>query len=114
MSANRAKDTTPEITLRKALWHAGLRGYRLHYKIKLRKSSPPYKEGVAALRRRDGSQSSPPYEGGVAALRGRGGSLFVRPDISFVSKKIAIFICSSEKIVQFGLSNFLHYSFTDV
>jgi hypothetical protein len=55
--------------------------------------------------------SSPPYEGGVAALRGRGGSLFVRPDITFVSKKIAIFICSPE-IVQFGLSNLLHYSLT--
>ena len=28
MRANRAKDTKPEITLRKALWAAGLRGYR--------------------------------------------------------------------------------------
>lgn len=32
MSANRAKNTKPEIQLRKALWHAGLKGYRLHYK----------------------------------------------------------------------------------
>ena len=30
MSRNRAKNTDPELTLRKALWSAGLRGYRLH------------------------------------------------------------------------------------
>ena len=71
MSANRAKNSKPEVTLRKALYHAGLRGYRLHRRIPL---------------------SSPPYEGGVAALRRRGGSLAVRPDISFVSKKLAIFV----------------------
>ena len=51
MSANRAKNSTPEITLRKALWHAGLRGYRLHYK-----------------------------------------KVPGRPDISFVGKKLAIFV----------------------
>ena len=33
MSANRAKDSKPELLLRRALWHSGLRGYRLHYKI---------------------------------------------------------------------------------
>jgi DNA mismatch endonuclease, patch repair protein len=32
MSANRAKNTSPEIKLRKALWGHGLRGYRLHPK----------------------------------------------------------------------------------
>jgi len=32
MSANRGKDTGPEMALRKALWAAGLRGYRLHWK----------------------------------------------------------------------------------
>lgn len=51
MSANKAKDTKPEILLRKALWKAGLRGYRLHYK-----------------------------------------KVPGRPDIAFVSKKIAIFV----------------------
>ena len=51
MSANRAKNSKPELQLRKALWHAGLKGYRLHYK----------------------------------RLPGR-------PDISFVSKKLAIFV----------------------
>ena len=30
MSANRAKDTVPELALRRALWSSGLRGYRLH------------------------------------------------------------------------------------
>ena len=30
MSANRAKDSKPEMTLRRALWAEGLRGYRLH------------------------------------------------------------------------------------
>jgi DNA mismatch endonuclease, patch repair protein len=51
MSANRAKNTTPELTLRKALWASGLRGYRLHYK-----------------------------------------KIPGRPDITFVSKKTAIFV----------------------
>lgn len=30
MSRNRAKDTGPEVALRRALWAAGVRGYRLH------------------------------------------------------------------------------------
>ena len=51
MSANRAKNSKPEVALRKALWHAGHRGYRLHYK----------------------------------RIPGR-------PDISFVSRKLAIFV----------------------
>jgi DNA mismatch endonuclease (patch repair protein) len=32
MSANRGKDTGPEISLRKALWAKGIRGYRVHPK----------------------------------------------------------------------------------
>jgi len=32
MSANRGKDTRPEIILRRALWAKGIRGYRLHSK----------------------------------------------------------------------------------
>ena len=32
MSANRGRDTGPELRLRRALWAAGRRGYRLHYK----------------------------------------------------------------------------------
>lgn len=32
MSANRGRDTKPEIQLRKALWSAGLKGYRIHWK----------------------------------------------------------------------------------
>lgn len=32
MSANKAKNTTPEILLRKYLWKNGIRGYRLHWK----------------------------------------------------------------------------------
>jgi len=32
MSAIRGKDTKPELILRKALWAAGLRGYRLHWR----------------------------------------------------------------------------------
>jgi len=30
MSRNRARDTQPELALRRALWAAGLRGYRTH------------------------------------------------------------------------------------
>ncbi len=32
MKANKAKDTKPELRLRKALWSAGVRGYRLNWK----------------------------------------------------------------------------------
>jgi DNA mismatch endonuclease (patch repair protein) len=32
MAANRGKDTTPELLLRRALWSAGFRGYRTHPK----------------------------------------------------------------------------------
>lgn len=32
MSANRGKNTGPEIALRKALWEQGVRGYRVHFK----------------------------------------------------------------------------------
>src|SRR5688572_24128204 len=31
MSANKPKDTKPEILFRKALWRHGIRGYRLHW-----------------------------------------------------------------------------------
>lgn len=32
MRGNKAKDTKPELILRQAIWKAGLRGYRLHWK----------------------------------------------------------------------------------
>ncbi|MEA2007386.1 MAG: very short patch repair endonuclease [Patescibacteria group bacterium] len=32
MSANKRRDTTPEILLRKAMWKYGIRGYRLDWK----------------------------------------------------------------------------------
>lgn len=32
MSANKGRNTKPELLLRKALWYSGLRGYRLHWK----------------------------------------------------------------------------------
>lgn len=32
MSANKAKNTRPEIAFRKVLWENGIRGYRLHFK----------------------------------------------------------------------------------
>lgn len=32
MSAIKAKNTKPEQILRKALWHSGIKGYRLHWK----------------------------------------------------------------------------------
>jgi DNA mismatch endonuclease (patch repair protein) len=51
MSANKAKNTSPELRLRRALWSAGLRGYRLHPK-----------------------------------------KVIGRPDIAFISRKLAIFV----------------------
>ena len=32
MSANKGKNTKPELLLRKALWQKGIKGYRLHWK----------------------------------------------------------------------------------
>ncbi len=66
MSANRAKDSKPELTLRRALRSAGHRGYRLHFRIRL-------------------------------GLSTRHPSLIthhtsVRPDISFVGRRLAIFV----------------------
>jgi DNA mismatch endonuclease (patch repair protein) len=65
MSANRAKNGKPELLLRKALRHAGLRGYRLHYRVKLSEVRTPH-----------------------STIR----NATVRPDISFVGKKLAIFV----------------------
>ena len=31
MSSNKAKNTKPELLLRKALWHEGIKGYRLNW-----------------------------------------------------------------------------------
>lgn len=51
MSANKAKNTGPELLLRRALWNAGVRGYRLHPK-----------------------------------------KVTGRPDVAFISRKLAIFV----------------------
>lgn len=89
MSANRAKNSTPEMTLRRALWAAGLRGYRLHYRIKL-KNSPPCLGGVAAGR---GGSSEKALVSPNSPLSTRNSPLSsVRPDITFVSRKLAIFV----------------------
>ena len=81
MSANRPKNTKPELTLRKALYHSGHRGYRINYRIKLNKNSPPYEGGVSTPRRQGGSPNDP-----IRRLDS------VRPDITFVGKKLAIFV----------------------
>ena len=65
MSANRDRDTKPELRLRKALWSDGLRGYRLHHRVRTASDS----DRVNTLH----TQS-------------------VRPDISYVGKKLAIFV----------------------
>jgi DNA mismatch endonuclease (patch repair protein) len=51
MRANKSKNSRPELILRTTLWHAGFRGYRLHY----------------------------------SRLPGK-------PDVSFVSKRVAVFV----------------------
>lgn len=51
MSANKGKNTKPELLLRKALWNKHIRGYRLHWK-----------------------------------------QVPGRPDVAFVSKKLAVFV----------------------
>lgn len=85
MSANRAKDSKPELLLRRALWSAGLRGYRLHYKIRL---PSLIRRGVAAPG--DGVVDQTPPQIHPSSLRPHPSS--VRPDIAFVGKKVAIFV----------------------
>lgn len=46
MSANKGKNTRPEIALRQALWAAGLKGYRLH------KQTLPGKPDIVFSRRK--------------------------------------------------------------
>ena len=89
MSANRAKNSTPELTLRKALWKSGLRGYRLHRRIRT-SYSPPARGGVAHA-------SCDEVVGADRVSSTRHSSLTtrhsaVRPDISYVGKKLAIFV----------------------
>jgi DNA mismatch endonuclease, patch repair protein len=49
MSANKAKNTKPEILLRKALWHKGFKGYRLHPKHVPGKPDIAYKKQAVAI-----------------------------------------------------------------
>ena len=74
MSANRPKNTKPELTLRQALYHAGHRGYRINHRIQLQQ--PARSKGTSSFRT--------PH----SALRIQS----VRPDITFVRKKLAIFV----------------------
>ncbi|CAN5348663.1 hypothetical protein BH10ACI3_BH10ACI3_14570 [soil metagenome] len=67
MSANRPANTKPEIQLRKALCHAGRRGYRLHRPIDLTGPS---------------RHPSPVTHHSTS----------VRPDITYVARKLAIFV----------------------
>ncbi|MBK6722677.1 MAG: hypothetical protein IPO41_07785 [Acidobacteria bacterium] len=66
MSANKAKNSKPELLLRRSLWHTNLRGYRLHHRICLGPSTHH-----SSLVTRHSS---------------------VRPDITFARKKLAIFV----------------------
>ncbi len=72
MSANRAKNSKPEVLLRKALWQAGLRGYRLHRTVSTGSGSDWVPK-----------QTKPNLKSQTQT---------VRPDISFVGKKLAIFV----------------------
>ena len=64
MSANRARDSRPELLLRKALWSNGLRGYRLHFKIRLTRQTRKTRQTRSTIRNQ-----------------------CVRPDISYVGKR---------------------------
>ncbi|MBP6002651.1 MAG: hypothetical protein KA746_04360 [Pyrinomonadaceae bacterium] len=59
----------PELLLRKALWSNGLRGYRLHFKIRLTRETRKTRPTRSTIRNQ-----------------------WVRPDISYVGKKLAIFV----------------------
>lgn len=90
MSANKAKNSKPEVQLRKYLWNNGLKGYRLHHK-----KSPG------------------------------------RPDIAYISKKLAIFVngCYWHRcpkcnytlpknnrifVNQLSIYRYFHFSFKDI
>ena len=66
MSPNRSNNSKPELLLRRALWHTGLRGYRLHHRIRLIPST---------------------HHSSLITH-----NFFVRPDITFARKKLAIFV----------------------
>ncbi len=80
MSANRPKNTKPELLLRKALWQAGARGYRLHRPVRTASGS----DRVLSFRIPHSAFRLPHPAARTSPT--------VRPDISFVSKKIAIFV----------------------
>ncbi len=87
MSANRGKDSKPELLLRRALRSAGNRGYRLHYKIAL-----PSEVHPSSLIPHPSSESSPPYEGGVdpderQRVGRRGGSLLSQRNLKLSETK---------------------------
>lgn len=75
MSANRAKNSKPELTLRKALRQACLRGYRLHRTVKTGSGS-------------DRGSGFEPIQNPKSRIQNQ----TVRPDISFVGKRVAIFV----------------------
>ncbi|MBK7393804.1 MAG: very short patch repair endonuclease [Chloracidobacterium sp.] len=72
MSANKAKNSKPELLLRRGLWKAGLSGYRLHRRVRTASDS----DWVSSTRH----SSLTTHHSAV------------RPDISYVGKKLAIFV----------------------
>ncbi|MEO5860287.1 MAG: very short patch repair endonuclease [Pyrinomonadaceae bacterium] len=76
MSANRAKNTKPELLLRKALYNAGHRGYRINFRISDLQS--PISNPKSQLPNPKSQITNPKSS--------------VRPDITFTSKKLAIFV----------------------
>lgn len=85
MSANRPRDTKPELTLRKALYHSGHRGYRINYRIPLQEPARSKGTKGGNPTGRKGASSNPRSE--IPNPKSH-----VRPDITFVGKKIAIFV----------------------
>jgi len=74
MSANRPRDTKPELALRQALRLSGHPGYRINYRIQLQK--PARSKGTSSFRTPHSPFRIPT----------------VRPDITFVGRKLAIFV----------------------
>jgi DNA mismatch endonuclease (patch repair protein) len=104
MSANRANQTpllpeegwmrfvdgvvgVPELTLRKALYKAGLRGYRLHRRVSTASDGCGPTTTLAGSDARTDRGSSSTRHSSLTTHHSA-----VRPDISYVGKKLAIFV----------------------
>jgi DNA mismatch endonuclease (patch repair protein) len=93
MSANRPRDTKPELALRQALRLTGHRGYRINYRPQLHKPTVQKPSVQKPARSKGTKGGNPTGRKGVPRVSSPHVSKgSVRPDITFVGRKLAIFV----------------------